>query len=294
MLKKKGPVIIIAAARSGTKMLRYVLSASDEFAGYPYDANYIWKYGNYSVKHDEIEPDSIDEGKKDKIRSFFLNICEKEGKPRLLEKSVPNSLRVSFVRSVFPDCRIIHLYRNGLDVAPDARLCWQDSASSERIQSREDRARKLREFPVSMAWPYLIEYMKSYGKKTLLRQAHVDSWGPRYKGIDHDVENKRLIEVCAIQWARCVEHCCFELDNLENGRDYINVAYEKLISDPAGQLERVADFLELPDGEKVINRGKEVIRADFVQSWKDYLSRDEYDKISGILNGPQELLDNLE
>lgn len=292
--KTKEPVIIIAAARSGTKMLRYVLSASDEFAGYPYDANYIWKYGNYGVKHDEIAPDSIDEERKDKIRGFFLKICKKEGKPRLLEKSVPNSLRIPFVRSVFPDCKIIHLYRNGLDVAPDARLCWQDSASSERIQSREDRVRKLREFPVSMAWPYLIEYMKSYGKKMLLRQPHVEFWGPRYKGIEQDVENKSLIDVCAIQWVKCVEHCCFRLKMIENGNDYINLPYEKLISDPEGQLERVADFLRLTDGRKIIDRGKKIIRADFVQSWKYHLSDDEYSKISGIINGTQTLLDNLE
>ena len=291
---KTEPVIIIAAARSGTKMLRYVLSASDEFAGYPYDANYIWKYGNYTVKHDEIGPDSIQEGEKNKIRNFFLKICDKKGKPRLLEKSVPNSLRIPFVRSIFPGCAIIHLYRNGLDVTPDARLCWQGSASAERIQSKEDRVRKLKEFPLPMAWPYLLEYIKNYAKKTLLRKAHVESWGPRYKGIDSDVQNKSLIEVCAIQWAKCVDHCCQELNRLENGIDYMNLCYEQLISYPSEQLERVVDFLNLTDGHKVITRGKEVIKADYVQSWKDYITSDEYEKISGIIHERQNMLDNLE
>ena len=64
------PIIIISAARSGTKMLRYVLDASSDIASYPYDANYIWKYGNYNVDHDEILPRSINDGKKEKIRSL--------------------------------------------------------------------------------------------------------------------------------------------------------------------------------------------------------------------------------
>ena len=181
------PIIIISAARSGTKMLRYVLDASSDIASYPYDANYIWKYGNYNVDHDEILPRSINDGKKEKIRSFFLKICKKENKPRFLEKSVPNSLRIPFVRSVFPTCKIIHLFRDGLDVTADSRLCWQASAMSERIQSKADRQRKLKEFPFAMAWPYLLDYAVSYGKMILFKREHISSWGPRYKGIDNDM-----------------------------------------------------------------------------------------------------------
>lgn len=287
------PIIIIAAARSGTKMLRYVLSASGEIAGYPYDANYVWKYGNYAVKHDEIEPDSIGEKEKERIRQFFFRICEKEPRTRLVEKSVPNSLRIPFVRSVFPDCKIIHLYRKGFDVVADARLCWQDSAGSERIQKKEDRIRKLKEFPVSIAWPYLMEYVKSYGKKALLKQANVESWGPRYKDIDQDVQEKKLIEVCAIQWARCVEHCCMALEKFENGNDYINVSYEALISHPEEQLTRIVDFLKLTDGQNVVDEGKATIRSDFVGSWKDCLSREEYDLIYNIVHNSQQMLDRI-
>lgn len=287
------PVIIIAAARSGTKMLRHVLSASQEIVGYPYDANYIWKYGNYKIKHDEIAPESIDEKQKDRIRNFFLRLCDTSGRPRLLEKSVPNSLRIPFVRSVFPNCKIVHLYRNGLDVAGDARLCWQDSASSERIQSKKDRLRKLKEFPLSMAWPYLLEYGKGYAKKTLLKQTHVESWGPRYKGIDEDVRNKSLIEVCSIQWAKCIEHCCRELQYLCYGKDYINVSYESLIMEPEVQLGKIVDFIGLPDGSTIINRGKETICSNFLNSWHDYLTRGEAEKVMPVVQAHQKLLANL-
>lgn len=287
------PVVIISAARSGTKMLRYVLSASEEFAGYPYDANYVWKYGNYHIKHDEINPSSIGENQKKKIRHFFLRSCRERAHSRLLEKSVSNSLRIPFVRSVFPNCKIIHLYRNGFDVAADARLCWQDSANSERIQKKEDRIRKLKEFPISMAWPYLLEYAKSYGKKALFKQAYVESWGPRYKNIDRDVQERTLIEVCAMQWAKCVEHCCMELEKLENGNDYIDLSYEALIAHPLEQLTKVIDFLKLKDGQSVLARGQNTIKSDFVGSWKNSLSSEEVELIDNIIHTPQQMLNRM-
>jgi hypothetical protein len=289
----KEPVIIIAAARSGTKILRYILSASHAFASYPYDANYIWKYGNYHVKHDQLEPEHADPNKQKKIRSFFFQICEKENKPRLLEKSVPNSLRIPFVRTIFPDCKIIYLYRNGFDVAADARLCWQASARSDRIQSKEDRMRKLKEFPFSMAWPYLFEYCKSYSKRVLFRQGHVESWGPRYNGIDVDVRHKSLIEVCARQWAGCVEHCSRELSKLEKGQDFICISYEQLVSRPVEQLSRIVSYLNISDGERILEKGKKAIRTDFMEEWKKNLSEKEHRMIRDIVQKHHDMQRNF-
>ena len=39
-------VIIIGAARSGTKYLRDVLATAPNAARVPYDINYIWRYGS--------------------------------------------------------------------------------------------------------------------------------------------------------------------------------------------------------------------------------------------------------
>lgn len=286
-------ILIISAARSGTKMLRSVLGASSLIASYPYDANYIWKYGNYSVDHDENEPDSITEVQKNKMRSFFWNICKLENKPVFLEKSVSNSLRIPFVRSIFPECRIIHLYRDGIDVAADSRLCWQDSATSDRIQSKEDRMRKLKEFPFAMAWPYLFDYAVSYGKKFLFKQAHVSSWGPRYKGIDEDIRTKSLIEVCAIQWKKCVDHCCKELATLEKGKDYINISYEKLAYEPDKYLNKIVDFIKVKDGDEIIKRGVKTVKTDYIGSWEGRLTDNERDIVCKIIAETQKKIDLL-
>lgn len=288
------PIVIISAARSGTKMLRYILDASSDIASCQYDANYIWKYGNYNVKHDEVVPSSIDDKQREKIRSFFYNICVMENKSRLLEKSVPNSLRIPFVRSVFPDCKIIHLYRNGLDVAADSRLCWQASAVSEDIQSNKDRIRKIKEFPITMAWPYLLEYCLNYGKKLLFNHDHVSSWGPRYDGIDKDVKEKSLIEACAIQWKKCVEHCCDELEKLEKGEHYINIPYDKMTYEPEKYINKILDFIKLSDGHQVLKRAKETITPKFVGFGDKTLDEHEIEKVKSIVSDTQHRIQNLE
>src|SRR4051812_20775701 len=40
------PVIVIGAARSGTKLLRDSLATHADVARVPYDVNYVWRFGN--------------------------------------------------------------------------------------------------------------------------------------------------------------------------------------------------------------------------------------------------------
>jgi hypothetical protein len=107
--EKESPIIIIAAARSGTKMLRAALAASPEFVDFSYDINYIWKYGNYHIPHDELTEDNLTDDVRKFIRKRFQKLLVKSNAKRVLEKTVSNSLRVDFVREVFPNSKIIHL-----------------------------------------------------------------------------------------------------------------------------------------------------------------------------------------
>ena len=185
--EKESPIIIIAAARSGTKMLRAALAASPEFVDFSYDINYIWKYGNYHIPHDELTEDNLTDDVRKFIRKRFKKLLVKSNARRVLEKTVSNSLRVDFVREVFPNSKIIHLYRDGRDVAADAKLCWESSMFSARIQPKSDLFKKVVEFPIDAAWPYLISYVSTYATRLLAKEKHVRSWGPRFKAIEEAI-----------------------------------------------------------------------------------------------------------
>ena len=266
------PVIIIAAARSGTKLLRRIIASADEFGGCPYDANYVWKLGNLEILHDELTISDLDVSNIKAIRKFFDRARSRDGAARLLEKTVSNSLRLEMVKKVFPNAQIIHLHRNGRAAAASARKSWTLPPNSNDLQSSSERYRKLREFPVLSAWPYLVQYLKTYGMKTLLASEYVDSWGPRYKGIDKDVERISLEHVVAKQWSICVERSVAALMSLKVDTDYLNVAYEDLLLDTEGQLRRISSFIEARDSEKIISTGLALVdtsRANEKNSTED-------------------------
>ena len=116
---------------------------------------------------------------------------------------------------------------------------------------------------------------------------------PRFIGIEQDIREKSLLEVCAIQWTKCVDHCCAELEKLEKGVDYINISYEKLARVPEKYLNKVVDFIEIDDGEKIVERGIKTVKTDFIGSWKRRLSEKEKNIILKIISKTQDRIENL-
>jgi hypothetical protein len=121
------PVIIVGAPRSGTTMLFETLAKC---------AN-VWTIGGESFdvidRRDQVEKrgNRLDSSDADPeisklVSGGFLSVVrDREGRfyierapaerprfIRFLEKTPRNSLRISFLRSIFPDCRFIFLYRD--------------------------------------------------------------------------------------------------------------------------------------------------------------------------------------
>jgi hypothetical protein len=284
------PIILIGAARSGTKILRAALAASSEVVDFPYDINYIWKYRNYDIQHDELTKENLTPTIEEFIRKEFGKLLSNNDAKRVLEKTVSNSLRVDFVRAVFPECKIIHLYRDGRDVAADARLCWQSSALSGRIQSKKDLIRKTMAFPFTAAWPYLASYIWTYAKRLIASEIHVKSWGPRFKEIDQALGKYTLLEVCGIQWAKSVEFSLRSLSKLKEGTNYINVRYEDLVRHSRTELLKILDFLELKDFRHVLRYSAKNITDSYIGFAQRVLTTDESMKLNPHINGSMKLL----
>ncbi len=69
------PVIIIGAPRSGTNMLRDVLTSFEKIGTWPCDEiNYIWRHGNVRYPSDEIPRERATEPVKNYIRQHFQKI----------------------------------------------------------------------------------------------------------------------------------------------------------------------------------------------------------------------------
>jgi hypothetical protein len=127
-------IIIIGAARSGTKILRDVLAEASGMGCVPYDIGFVWRYGNQQVPHDVLDPATVTP----RIQRFvrrYVDRYARSGGDVVIEKTVGNTLRVPFVHAVMPDAAFVHLVRDGMDVVESARRQWSAPPDREYLLS---------------------------------------------------------------------------------------------------------------------------------------------------------------
>lgn len=228
-------IVVIGAARSGTKIVRDSLAVATGAGAVPYDVGYVWRYGNESVPHDVLDPESAT----DRVRRFIRRFVDRYARDgAVIEKTVGNALRVPFVSQVLPDARYIHLIRDGVDVIESTRRQWTEPSDLGYL------TRKARHFPARLIPTYGVKYARSLARRRANGDGRVGSWGPRYPGIDADLRQSGLLVVCARQWRLSVSCAtdAFETGNLPVHQ----VRYEELVSQPRHVLAEIADFAELP------------------------------------------------
>ena len=103
-------LIIIGAPRSGTNILRDVLTSLDGFVTWPCDEiNYIWRHGNVNHGTDELTVTNARSSVITYIQRQFSKLARKSNASVVVEKTCANSLRVGFVNRVIPDARLFSL-----------------------------------------------------------------------------------------------------------------------------------------------------------------------------------------
>lgn len=284
------PIVILGAARSGTKMLANLLKKHPDVA-YLEEPNYIWKRTNGWVGHDMLPallatPELIEQ-----IREIFFKYTEKRCKTRFCEKTPANTLRLPFVLKVLPDAKIVHILRDGRDVSVSSRNCWLGRESKrsalelERGKKEIDPIKKLgktskRKFQELS--PRDIPYYLPYFFSTVLYRLGIKKdpviWGPQFPGIQQIVNHYSLIEVCAMQWRWSVVSAMNSIEAYKDSINYLEIKYEEICKSPDISLKRIYDFSELstPSNFSEICQS---IASQNIHKWKQNLNTDELELI---------------
>jgi len=229
-------VVIIGAARSGTKMLRDALAMASGVGKVPYDVGYVWRLGNEDHPDDVIGPEMLGDQSRQYIRDYVERYAD-GAPPAVIEKTVGNALRVATVAAVFPDARYIHLVRDGVDVAESARRQWSARPDIRYLLE------KAKHFPLRMVPRYGAKYVRSLATRGF-HDGRASTWGPRYPRMDEDLRREALLVVCARQWLHSVRSARADFARL--GLPVVEVRYEELTSSPHVELSRVAQDSGLP------------------------------------------------
>lgn len=275
-------VIVIGAARSGTKIMRDTLAAAFDWGCVPYDIEYVW-HAAVSTKHDGFGPDELDRTAVLDIRRFIQKYGL--GHRAVVEKTVGNALRVPAVHAVFPDALFVHLVRDGVDVVESAARQWQTPTDYAYV------ARKLRHFPLSQVPTYGVDYVRRSLQRG--RSDRTPVWGPRYEGIGADADQDPIEVVCAKQWARCVSSAASGFAEVP-GAQVVEVRYETFVAQPACVIEQVADAVDMTPTTEGLAAAIASIHPPGAAAQRPRFPKETASTVAGILNPQLRRLDYAE
>ena len=262
-------IILIGAARSGTKLLRDLIHDASGIGRVPYDIPFVWRY-RQAERSDRLDPDALTTTQ----RRFIARYVERyaAGVPSaVIEKTVGNSIRVPFVHAVFPTASYIHLVRDGVDTIESTRRQWQAPSNRKYL------LQKARHFPLRLIPTYGVKFVRDQLPSGDRSDRHVASWGVRYPEMDHDVRDADLLTVCARQWVWSVTQATRDFDLLSVPVNTVH--YEDLIARPVETLGGLLDALDLAAPRGTIEKVASRVRIDRAGVGSTHLTASELELI---------------
>jgi len=232
------PVVIIGAPRSGTNMLRDILTSFEGVGTWPCDEiNYIWRHGNVYYPSDEIPEANATPSVKKYISGKFGAIAKAQKVEVVVEKTCANSLRVPFVDQVVPEGKYIFIYRDGIDTIGSAKLRWTAELDISYV------LKKVRFVPIMDLPYYAVRYFWARLYRLISRERRLAFWGPAFNNIQDILQRYTLNEVCALQWQRCVDNAEKAFSLMPDDK-VIRVCYEDFVRSPELELKKILTFMQ--------------------------------------------------
>jgi len=242
------PIFIIGAGRSGTNMLRDVLTTNPEYITWPCDEiNLTFRHGNIRKEDDLFTEKETNNAAVNYIHGVFKRLQNKNKEATIIEKTCANSLRIPFLNSLFPNARYILIQRNGYDVTASAMIRWKASIELKYILE------KLPYVPLTDIPYFFYHFVINRLSQIFSADKKQKVWGPIYKEMISDSKKLSLDEVCAKQWVNCLEIANKDLDKLSKNQVF-KVKYANLLKDPKFEIEAILKWLNpniVYDGEHI-------------------------------------------
>lgn len=270
-------VIIIGAPRSGTNMLRDVLTSLEGIETWPCDEiNYIWRHGNVGYPSDEIPAEMAVPKVQSYIRRKFDSIAKKNNADIVVEKTCANSLRVPFVDRVLPDAKYIFIYRDGVDATGSAKLRWTAKFDLEYVLEKVRFVPKL-DLPY-----YALRYFWARIYRLFSKEKRLAFWGPALKGMGDILKKHTLEEVCALQWQRCVELSEKAFANMPEDK-VIRVRYESFVQAPEDELKRILRFVDKDVADESVRKAVSAVSAKSLGKGRKLLGTDKVKQLEKLV-----------
>jgi hypothetical protein len=250
-------VIIVGAPRSGTNMLRDVLTAIPGVGTWPCDEiNAIWRHGHLDYPFDDIDSSRATPAARQFVRQAFAKQARRGLDNHIVEKTCATSLRVNYVARLLPEAKFIFIYRDGYDAVASAIRRWRSEVDLAYA------LRKLRYAPVTDLSHYGLRFVTNRLAQIRDPERRLPTWGPLTPEIAELGRRGDVVAAAATQWAQCVSAAIASFDGRIDPGRVVRVRYEDLISQPEATTARLVEHLLLNASEEIVTAAVSQIRAD--------------------------------
>lgn len=127
------PVFILGVPRSGTTMLFHLLRESDELGSLPREGHDLWRTFHHprlgGWRSDAVGAGIVRWGERRYVNAYFASFFKAR---RFVEKTPENTLRVPYLRELFPDAIFLVIKRNPCDGISSLINGWRHPAGRYR------------------------------------------------------------------------------------------------------------------------------------------------------------------
>jgi len=197
------PIFIVGSPRSGTTLLRLILDSHPNISSGP-ETNFLpcmkeplvdenWR----RIKNFGFDKSYWHNKVAEYFSSFQMEYARKRGKKRWAEKSPLYTLHLDFINTLFPNCQIIHIIRDGRDVVASFRKRWDYIRAIKGVKTWQKHVKLARDFGRTISTDRYIELryedlvMQPENTMQILLEFLHEPWDPgilRYHEFPHDGE----------------------------------------------------------------------------------------------------------
>jgi len=288
-------VFIVGSPRSGTTLLGEILDKHDKISQW-YEPYFVWDHYFRSYLHDKRNAVDATIKIKKQIYNDFLKYKKKTGSKIIVDKSPRNSLKIPFIRKIFPRARFIHIVRDGRDVTLSIYKEW--IRRKEILNNLEINNGYKETFMVIAKWlnrqPFIKDKIRAFWFEThghfINKSRHLNrlrwngevGWGPRFKGWNKLFYQQSMLQFNANQWLKCVESIYKSWPEIPAEKK-LEIRYEELISKGEKVIKKILDFLGLKKNELFFSSIPQLKKDNF-NKWRKEFSSEQVKEIHSILS----------
>lgn len=255
------PICLVGVQRSGTTWMARMMRQRPEIAFWG-EPRQVWSFGHWLRPDDRLDASDASPLIARYIRHRFFDYARKQGKPRFCEKTPSNTLRLSFVRAVLPEARILLIIRDGRSIVRSTNEMRERGLSWERVRTRWRESSPVDLLSFANRAPWVV---------AKLRGKPLKYWGVRPPGWREWLEHDPLFVAMAKSWAAAIRCAVEEGRAMERDR-FLAIRYEDLTEKPRETMQSVVDFLELAGAGDMIQGAVDVADPRRQDKWRSELT----------------------